>query len=65
MLGSRRGMCPCASRSWRLDGARGDHGEARAEEMRRGGHGARQHKVGRAAARQVSDAWARREAESI
>jgi hypothetical protein len=30
-------MCLCASRSWRLGGARGDHGEARAEAMRCGG----------------------------
>jgi hypothetical protein len=37
MLGIQKRMCPCASRSWRLGGARGDRGEARAEAMRRGG----------------------------
>jgi hypothetical protein len=34
-LGVQKGMCPCASRSWRLGGVRGDRGGARAEAMRR------------------------------
>jgi hypothetical protein len=42
-------------RAWR-------HGEARAAAVRRGDAGARKHKVRRAAARQGSDAWDRREA---
>jgi hypothetical protein len=37
MLGVKKRMCLCTSRSWRLCGARGDHGGARAEAMRRGG----------------------------
>jgi hypothetical protein len=37
MLGVQKMRCSCASRSWRLDDARGDRGGARAEEMRRGG----------------------------
>jgi hypothetical protein len=36
-LGVEKRMCPCASRSWHLDGARGSRSRARAEAMRHGG----------------------------
>jgi hypothetical protein len=37
MLGVQKRRCPCASRSWRLGGARGGRGGARAGVLRRGG----------------------------
>jgi hypothetical protein len=61
-LGVQKRMCPCASRSWRLGGTRGNCGGARAEAMRRGERKGGQHGVGMAAARRGNDAWNHRKA---
>jgi hypothetical protein len=37
VLGVQKKLCPCSSRCWRLGGARGSRGGARAGALQRGG----------------------------
>jgi hypothetical protein len=50
------------NRSWHAGGARGGTAKLGQQHFNVGNAGAREHKVGRAAARQGSDAWNHREA---
>jgi hypothetical protein len=61
-LGVQKRMCPCASRSGRLGGARGDRGGARAEEMRRGGRKGEPARGREGGGKAGNDAWNRRKA---
>jgi hypothetical protein len=56
-LGVQKGMCPCASRSWRLGGVRGDRGSAPAETMRRGGRKGEPARCREGGGKAGNDAW--------
>jgi hypothetical protein len=62
VLGVQKRMCSCTSRSWRLDGARGDRGGAQAEEMRRGGRKGEPARGREGGGKVGNDAWNRRKA---
>jgi hypothetical protein len=61
-LGVQKKMCPCASRSWHLGGARGDCGGARAEERRRGGRKGEPARGREGGGEVGNDAWSRQKA---
>jgi hypothetical protein len=61
-LGVQKGMCPCASRSWRLSGMRGHRGGAWAEVMRRGGRKGEPARGREGGGKAGNDAWSRRKA---
>jgi hypothetical protein len=61
-LGVQKRMCPCASRSWRLGGARGDRGGAQAEEMRHGGRKGEPARGWEGGGKGGNDTWNRRKA---
>jgi hypothetical protein len=58
----QKGMCLCASRSWRLGGVRGDRGGARAEAMQRGGRKGELARGREGGGKAGNDAWSRRKA---
>jgi hypothetical protein len=62
VLGVSKEMWLHGNRSWHAGGTRGGTAKLGQQQCDVGNAGARQHKVGRAAARQGSDAWDRREA---
>jgi hypothetical protein len=62
VFGVSKGMWSRESRSCHAGGARGGTAKRGQQQCDVGNAGARQHKVGRAAAQQGSDAWDRREA---
>jgi hypothetical protein len=62
VLGVSKEMWSLRNRSWHAGGARGGTAKLGQQQCDVGNAGARQHKVGRAATRQGSDAWDHREA---